>query len=971
MRTATPLASAVARVRESVVGRYGVATALAVLFVALRGSLNTAAPITEAPYLLLVVGVALAAWFGGWGPGALATVIMLVLLQTLYLLPSVGGWSGLDSSKVAGASGFFAQSIIVTLVVDGLVRARRESQMRVDHQDLRNTTTRSILAARTEADAISDALHSIATKFRATVGIAWWVDGTHATVRATYLPDRFEGRNAVEEMDAVSALLADAKRPNATPPDAVRLAVGRVAAVIGSAQSPIRSVRHIIAIPAGAPSGAAAIQGLIIELRRATPFASDRRTLASLGAIGREIGQLLKSQAVERTVKRLSTRLAERAQELQAVLDTSPIGIAVSLDERCDQLVVNAAGAAIFGSRMRASSIDSPASPVGAERAVLAPLEGPMRRSMDTAQPVGPIEFETSCPDGSRRSVYEYASPLRDEHGHIRGSVAAFVDITELRLAERAVRERERAFRRSFESAGVGKAQIAVGTGRFEMVNRRLCAMVGRSAADLTGTAFLDILEPGERDRANELLAHLAQGGEREGADEFRFQHINGATVYGATSMTVACDDAEAPARIIVVIQDVTDRKLAERELDRYRTRLEELVAARTAALEESHMKLRLSERMAALGTLCAGLGHDMGNLLLPVRLRLEAIGIKGVSPAIADDVKAIGKCAEYLQRLANGLRLLSLDPDRSNTTEVTDLVEWWADVESFLKNCLPRGVELERRFESDLPLVGVSRHRLTQAIFNLVQNAGDALSGRPDGWVRVSAKLGAASGQGQDAQGVAGAAMVQIEVSDNGAGMRPEVRAHCLEPFFTSKPRGISTGLGLSLVHGIVQQSGGTIDVVSQRGQGTTFTLTFPRAPRRSETIEAKPIRPPVRVIVTVEEPRLRSYAIAVVRKMGCEVVELWGPSTAEDIAMDDRGCIWIASANSLDVAEVSRFFANAEPTARKLIIFGDSPDGPSLLGDVQWLPNVTPSLIRRVLRESVTDLAEATDRSETDPIG
>ena len=223
---------------------------------------------------------------------------------------------------------------------------------------------------------------------------------------------------------------------------------------------------------------------------------------------------------------------------------------------------------------------------------------------------------------------------------------------------------------------------------------------------------------------------------------------------------------------------------------------------------DDSLTRVRLSERMAALSTLSAGLGHDMGNLLLPIRLRLDAMNTKGVPPDLKEDVDAIAACTDYLQRLANGLRLLSIDPRQVDAAACTNLADWWPDAEPLFRNALPRGVELERSLPANLKPVGLSRHLLTQAIFNLVQNAGHSIAPGTTGRVRVWAESAPQNG------------MIHVGVTDNGSGMSAEVQARCLEPFFTSKTRGISTGLGLTLVHGIVHQAGGAIEIKSAPGR-------------------------------------------------------------------------------------------------------------------------------------------------------
>ncbi|MCC6907086.1 MAG: response regulator [Phycisphaerales bacterium] len=242
-----------------------------------------------------------------------------------------------------------------------------------------------------------------------------------------------------------------------------------------------------------------------------------------------------------------------------------------------------------------------------------------------------------------------------------------------------------------------------------------------------------------------------------------------------------------------------------------------ERLAERTRELERSQRELRLSERMASIGTLCAGLGHDMGNLLLPLSVWTNSIKAAQLPPDLEEGVRHLTMCVQYLRRLASGLRLVSLDPSRSSGDELVKLPAWLDEIEPILRNSLPRGVNLKTEIPANLPAVRIAPHRLAQVAFNLIQNAGEVLRGRDDGLVRLWAQA-EESGEG-----------VRIGVSDNGPGMPPEVLKRCLDPFFTTKTRGISTGLGLSLVHGIIRAAGSQLAVTSSLGRGTTFSFVLP----------------------------------------------------------------------------------------------------------------------------------------------
>jgi hypothetical protein len=152
---------------------------------------------------------------------------------------------------------------------------------------------------------------------------------------------------------------------------------------------------------------------------------------------------------------------------------------------------------------------------------------------------------------------------------------------------------------------------------------------------------------------------------------------------------------------------------------------------------------------------------------------------------------------------------------------------------------------------------VAVGRASLTQAVFNLVQNAGDALRGRGSGRVTISVA--------DDPQAPA----LVLRVTDDGPGMTQEVLSRCLEPYFSTKSRGMATGMGLSIVHGLVTGAGGRVEIESAVGRGTTISLLLPR----SVAAEPRQATPPRVAVVDMSDARIRSFVISVLHTQGFEV--------------------------------------------------------------------------------------------------
>jgi len=284
----------------------------------------------------------------------------------------------------------------------------------------------------------------------------------------------------------------------------------------------------------------------------------------------------------------------------------------------------------------------------------------------------------------------------------------------------------------------------------------------------------------------------------------------------------------------------------------------ERVIEERTAELAASNEQLRLAERLASIGTLSAGLGHDMNNVLFPIRCRLDVLEGVTDDPAAREELALIRRSVAYLQQLSDGLRLLARDAnapdDGVGRRGSTHLESWWSEVEPLMRTALPKRARLEAEIAPDLPDAVIEPHQLTQVVFNLVVNAGEAIEG--DGVVRVWTRAG----------GDGGAAVV-IGVSDTGEGMTEETRRRALDPFFTTKKRGLSTGLGLAVVHAVVNAAGGSIDIASAPGEGTTITITLPAvAPQRGEQ-DAAPI-----AALAIGDERIASFVSGVLRASGYE---------------------------------------------------------------------------------------------------
>jgi signal transduction histidine kinase len=243
---------------------------------------------------------------------------------------------------------------------------------------------------------------------------------------------------------------------------------------------------------------------------------------------------------------------------------------------------------------------------------------------------------------------------------------------------------------------------------------------------------------------------------------------------------------------------------------------LEARVAERTQTLERAQAVLLRTERMNSMATLGAGLSHDMNNLLNAIQTRTELV-LMDLDEGRLPDRSDLLRVQEATQRVAAlSHRLMALGRQKEETPAILDLAQEILAIQPLLQILLPRHLNLVLEHGSEpLPFLG-SRGMLEQILVNLVSNARDAM---PDGGtITLRARL---------LEDHAGS---QLEIWDTGCGIPEHLQGQLFQPFFTTKPTGTGTGLGLVCVKTMLEEAGGSIAFTSSPGRGTCFQVRLPR---------------------------------------------------------------------------------------------------------------------------------------------
>ncbi len=268
----------------------------------------------------------------------------------------------------------------------------------------------------------------------------------------------------------------------------------------------------------------------------------------------------------------------------------------------------------------------------------------------------------------------------------------------------------------------------------------------------------------------------------------------------------------------------------AQLRLQRQAERLAQANAALQSEMAErakAEEALRQSQKMEAIGQLSGGIAHDFNNLLMIIngnlRLLQRKLALPDTDRHVAAAVEGVKRAAALTQRILSFSRKQSLTP---TPVDLGDLI---ANMGDLLNSTLRENIEIVTELRATRPVV-LDRNQMENVILNLAVNARDAM---PDGGTFY---LGTQDVEETEA-GAGGAPLgdcVQLTIRDTGAGMSAEVCAKALDPFFTTKPVGQGTGLGLSTTYGFVTQSGGRLSIASAPGQGTTITILLPAVAAR-----------------------------------------------------------------------------------------------------------------------------------------
>lgn len=527
--------------------------------------------------------------------------------------------------------------------------------------------------------------------------------------------------------------------------------------------------------------------------------------------------------------------------------------------------------------------------------------------------------------------------PVLDEQGQVSYIIHQVEDVTESLL------EQESAALRLRESdERLNAALLASGTGTFywdlrnnrldmDLPMQRLFGLEGLTSGwldDLLGRIHPD-------DRA--AIAQQCERCARYGDDlemQFRVLLPEGTERWIFDKGQTFTDSNDRPTYMVGACLDITQHKRTERALQRLNETLEQRVNAEVAARAKTEAALRQSQKMEAVGQLTGGLAHDFNNLLAGVIGSLELLSVRlqqgrtgDLERYIHSALTSANRATALTHRLLAFSRRQTLDP---SPTDLNALIEGMMEL---LQRTIGPLVSYSTQLSDDLWLTLCDTNQLENALLNLTINARDAM---PDGGQLTLTSENLVLGEPlAEELTLPPGEYVALGVRDTGVGIPPERLGYVFDPFYTTKPLGEGTGLGLSMVYGFAKQSGGAVRIESTVGEGTSVWIYLPRYHGQSASLHAPATPEPAStsvegrtVLVVDDEPNVRTLVTEVLQEMGLNTLEAAeGPSGLRILDSDAHLDLLISDIglpggmNGRQLADAAR---EKRPSLRVLFITG-----------------------------------------------
>jgi PAS domain S-box-containing protein len=512
--------------------------------------------------------------------------------------------------------------------------------------------------------------------------------------------------------------------------------------------------------------------------------------------------------------------------------------------------------------------------------------------------------------DGTHHHISETYLPHIGEGDKVLGFFYLGVDITERRFAERALIQSNERYRTLVEESFDG---IFIQRGsRIVFANKAFCEMMGYDEEELKGMDHWLVYDPEYQELTRDRAAARMRGEHVQTNYEVKLRRKDGSNFDGEIRARVI--KVEGETGIQVWVRDITERKKAEAE---------------KALLEE---KLRHAQKLEAIGTLAGGIAHDFNNLLMVIlgNASLLLMDTDPLDPSY-ERLKALEKAANSGADLTRQL----LGFARGGRYEIKP-----ADLNTLVRDTYAifgrtrKQIRVHENYADDLWAVDLDRGQMEQVLLNLYLNAWQAM---PEGGELYLETKNRVLDEGYvNLHGVRPGRYVQVVVTDTGVGMDEGTRQRIFEPFYTTREMGRGTGLGLAMVYGVIKGHGGIINVYSEKGKGTSFSIYLPASGARAikeEKSKSCIVKGGGTLLLVDDEGMILEVGAGMLKSLGYDIITAEGGQKAVEVyrQMQERIDLVILDMIMPDMGGGETFdrIKKINPNARVLLSSGYSING------------------------------------------
>lgn len=458
------------------------------------------------------------------------------------------------------------------------------------------------------------------------------------------------------------------------------------------------------------------------------------------------------------------------------------------------------------------------------------------------------LEAEVYLPSLRGKEVYLFgkASILRDSKGNIVGAIESIRDITVGRQAEKALKYSEERFSKAFHMSPAPTIINTIDEGRYIDVNDSFLRMLGYTREEIIGHTAVELYIWPDVDNRRYIVNKLRSQGFLRG----EMLHLQ--------TKTGEMRDVRMSSEIIALNENKFVLSICYDTTDQ----------------EKLESQLRQAQKMEAIGTLAGGIAHDFNNILGAVMGYTEmALGLPIVDDRLRRYLMQIFKASERARDLVKQILTFSRKGNEKLTSlRVSPVIK---EVLKLLRASLPSTIEIYHDIQSEPDTVLADSTQIHQILMNLCTNAAYAM---PEKKGEIKVSLVSEEIKSDDPCGLIPGMYLKLTVSDTGIGMDSATMGRIFDPFFTTKKTGEGTGLGLSVVYGIVKSYGGTITVQSEVEKGTEFCVYLPLFMRAEDNKEAQQeesvSRGKERILFVDDEEMLVELGKSILASMGYDVV-------------------------------------------------------------------------------------------------